>query len=72
MTGFHRFILATAAAASLAAGSAASAEVLQARSECIDGFWHVRTYDISNGVEVLVKDEPTEQRCGSSLFRDSI
>jgi hypothetical protein len=66
MTGLHRFVLATVAAASLAAGGAASAEVLQARSECVDGFWHVRTYDISNGVDVLVKDEKTEQPCGAS------
>jgi hypothetical protein len=66
MTGFHRFVLATVSVASLAAAGAASAEVLQARSECVDGFWHVRTYDISDGREVLVKDEKTEQPCGAS------
>jgi len=66
MTVFHRFVLAVMAAASFAAAGPASAEVLQARSECINGFWHVRTYDISNGVEVLVKDEITPQRCGAS------
>ena len=69
MSGFHRFVRAAAltavAASSLMAAGAASAEVLQARSECIAGFWHVRTYDISNGNEVLVKDEKTAQPCGS-------
>jgi hypothetical protein len=69
MTGFHRFVL---AATSLAAASAASADVLQARSECgADGFWHVRTYDISNGGEVLVRDEKTEQPCGASAAMSS-
>jgi hypothetical protein len=66
MTGFHSFVLATVAGACLATAGSASADVLQARSECVDGFWHVRTYDISNGVEVLVKDEKTEQPCGAA------
>ena len=65
MTNFHHFILTSLAAASVAAGTAASAEVLQARSECIGGYWHVRTYDITDGVEKLVQDDKTDQPCGA-------
>jgi hypothetical protein len=68
MTAFQRFarraVLAAVTTATLAAAGAASADVLIAKSECIDGFWHVRTYDITNpGKEVLVEDKKTEQRC---------
>jgi hypothetical protein len=69
MTAFNqiarRAVLAAVAVAALAAAGSASAEVLMARSECIDGYWHVMTYDISDPDHwVLTEDRPTPQPCG--------
>jgi hypothetical protein len=68
MSAFRRFIQAAAVAvvavSALCAAGAASAEVQMARSECIKGFWHVRTYDITNPEKwVLIEDKATEQPC---------
>ena len=63
----RRAVLAAVAASALAAAGAASAEVQMARSECIDGFWHVRTYDITNPNNwVLIEDQATSQPCGEA------
>ena len=60
-----RIIILAALAAGLSIASAAQADPLLARSECIGGFWHVVTYDIGNPNNwIVVDDQPTGQPCG--------
>jgi hypothetical protein len=73
MTAFNRFarraVMAAVAAAALAAAGSASAEVLMSRSECIGGFWHVVTYDISDPDHWVRVGAPipTSQPCGDAV-----
>jgi len=61
-----RIIILAALAAGLSIASAAQADPLLARSECIGGFWHVVTYDIGNPNNwIVVDDQPTAQPCGA-------
>ena len=47
----------------------ASAQALLARSECINGFWHVMTSDITDPDHWIVpSDEKTEQPCGGTAL----
>ena len=56
-------------AALVAAPTVASAQVLFAQSECINGFWHVRSYDITDPDHwILMSDEPTSQPCGGQAL----
>ena len=49
--------------------TAASADVLMARSECIGGFWHVVSYDVTDPDHwVVVSDEATAQVCGTQAL----
>ncbi len=65
------FIIKALGAATLLGGIAlastsASAGVLMSRSECIGGFWHVMTYDVTDPDQwTLVSDQPTAQVCGA-------
>jgi hypothetical protein len=77
MRAFNRFtqgaVLAAVVASALAAAGSASAEVQMARSECIDGYWHVRTYDITNPDNwILIEDRMTGQPCGEPRERLSV
>jgi hypothetical protein len=77
MRAFNRLtqgaVLAAVAASALAAAGSASAEVQMARSECIDGYWHVRTYDITNPDNwILIEDRMTWQPCGEPRERLSV
>ena len=68
MSAFQRIartaVLAAVAVSTLAAAGAASAGVEMTRPECIKGFWHERTYDISNPDKwVLIEDKATDQPC---------
>ena len=57
------------AAAIAFAPTIASADALMARSECIGGFWHVITYDVTNpNAWVVTADEPTSQPCGGQAL----
>jgi hypothetical protein len=56
------------AAAVSMAPAPASAGVMFTKSECIAGFWHVMTYDITDpDHRILVEDLPTDQPCGPSF-----
>jgi hypothetical protein len=76
MTAFNRIarraVLAAVAASALCAAGAACAEVQLARSECRpDGYWHVRTYDVTDPDHwVLIEDRPTSQPCGEVRARE--
>jgi len=75
MNAFNRFarraVMAAVAAAALAAAGATSAEPLLARNECIDGYYYVITYDISDPSHwVQVGDPlPTWQPCSQAAAR---